>query len=573
MFSPPLPSDPREFVTWSWAQFAPYYDDLQQRPLSPQTVADWLADWTAVSRIVLDSTSRLRLAHNLDTADEMAEQQYFAFLEDVLPFSQAAEQKLKEMLLASGLSVEGMELPIHRLQVDVDIFAAENLALFAEEKKIASRYDKLVGAQTVEWDGEERTLTALRLLQKTPDRAVREQIWRSSSSRQLADRAAINEVWQDVLALRLQIARNAGFDDYRSYRWQFLHRFDYTPDDCRTFHDAIEQVVVPVASRVYERSRQRLGVDRLRPWDVVNDTYQLSFSAVPPFADVTDLMDKARTIFQQVDPKLGDYFATMQAENLLDLPNRKGKAPGAYCTSFPVAQRPFIFMNAVGSADDIRTMLHEAGHAFHVFEASYLPYVQQAHPGAEFAEVASMSMELLASPYLMADYGGYFDDPTEVARFRISHLEKTILFWPYMAVVDAFQHWVYENPEAALIAANCDAAWSDLWQRFIPAIDWSGFEDEMATGWHRKLHIFRYPFYYVEYGLAQLGAIQVWRNSLTDRAQAVAQYRQALSLGGQRPLPELFATAGAKFAFDATVMNEAVTLLENTIDQLRSELA
>ncbi|MFO7541107.1 MAG: M3 family oligoendopeptidase [Chloroflexota bacterium] len=428
--------------------------------------------------------------------------------------------------------------------------------------------------QTVAWEGKERTLTQLVPFFHTPDRAVREQIWRLRSQRQLADRETLNDLWVKLLDNRLQQAANAGFVDadgridYRAYRWQERQRFDYTPADCETFHRAIEEVVVPAATRIYEQLAADLGLDRLRPWDLDADTYPLQFPPLKPFADVADLEERSAAIFHRVDPVLGDYFDTMRRENLLHLPNSKGKAPGGYCTAFPYEKRPFIFMNAVGTAGDVKTLLHEAGHAFHVFEASRLPYVQQLRTGAEFAEVASMAMELLASPYLKAEDGGFYTETAEYARHRLGHLQKIVTFWPYMAVVDAFQHWVYTHPQAAHDTANCDAAWSDLWDRFIPAVDWSGLQAAKETGWHRKLHIFRYPFYYVEYGLAQLGAVQVWHNALSDQAAAVAQYRESLALGGTRPLPDLYAAAGARFAFDLPVVTEAITLLEETMTTL-----
>jgi len=276
-------------------------------------------------------------------------------------------------------------------------------------------------------------------------------------------------------------------------------------------------------------------------------------------------------MFRRVDPVLAGYFDGMREKGLLDLDNRAGKGPGGYCTFFPVAQQSFIFMNAVGTDGDVRTMLHEAGHAFHNYEASAnLPYFQQRHPGAEFAEVASMSMELLAAPFMAAADGGYYEDPAEAARHREEHLSKIILFWPYMAVVDAFQHWVYENHTAATDPALCDAKWGELWSEFLPGIDFTGYEDVMQTGWHRKLHIFRIPFYYVEYGMAQVGALQVWQQSMADMFAAVARYRRALGMGGTRSLPELYAAAGSEFRFDHGVMAAMVDLLETEIGKLRS---
>ena len=276
-------------------------------------------------------------------------------------------------------------------------------------------------------------------------------------------------------------------------------------------------------------------------------------------------------IFNSVDLELGRYFAIMAEEGLLDLDTRSGKALGGYCRTLDMRKRPFIFMNGVGVHDDVQTMLHEAGHAFHVFETAALPLYWQADKPMEFAEVASMAMEKIAAPYMIKENGGFYT-AAEAARARIEHLENEILFLPYMAVVDAFQHWVYTHPEVAMNAANCDAAWDALWDRFMPGIDWTGFEEARMTGWHRKLHIFTVPFYYIEYGMAQIGALQVWRNSLSDQAGALAAYRHALSLGGTKTLPELFATAGAQFRFDADLLSELVALVENTIDGLEKDV-
>jgi oligoendopeptidase F len=259
----------------------------------------------------------------------------------------------------------------------------------------------------------------------------------------------------------------------------------------------------------------------------------------------------------------------MVEENLLDLDTRAGKALGGYCSTLPLRRRPFIFMNVAGTHNDVQTLLHEAGHAFHVFATSELPLVWQIESPMEFAEVASMSMELLSAPYLTKDYGGFYT-PGEAARARIEHLEGGLLFLPYMAVVDAFQHWVYTHADAAANPANCDAAWGELWDRFMPDVDFSGFENERVSGWHRKLHIFHVPFYYVEYGMAQLGALQVWRNALNDQAGAVVSYREALALGGTKPLPGLFEAAGAEFRFDTEMLADLVELVEDTIEELEA---
>lgn len=562
-----LPQSAQTILDWDWPRFAPYVDDLLNRPLDAASVARWLADWTALGELVDELGARLYVATTVNTEDTGAQQRFHAFLEHIAEPAEAAEQRLKEKLLASGLEPAGFAVALRNMRAEAALFREENLPLFTQEQKLNNEYDQIIGAQTVEWDGQERTLAQLRPVLQEADRDRRERAWRLSAARQLADRAALDALWQKLLPLRRQQAANAGYDSYRDFRWQQFNRFDYTPADCRAFHAAIEAAVVPAARRIYARRQQRLGLATLRPWDLNVDPQ--GRAPLRPFENVAELESRTEAIFRQVDPALGERFATMRREGLLDLDNRKGKAPGGYQITLERAKRPFIFMNAVGIHDDVQTMLHEGGHAFHCFESAALPYIQQRSISAEIAEVASMSMELLAAPYLTAESGGFYS-PADAARARIEHLEGMILFWPYMAVVDAFQHWVYTHPDEALRPADCDAAWAGLWDRFMAGIDYSGLDAEKATGWQRKLHIFQIPFYYVDYGLAQLGAVQVWHSALSDQAGAVAAYRRALALGGTRPLPELYAAAGAKFAFDTATVSEAVALIEQTLDQLEA---
>jgi oligoendopeptidase F len=561
-----LPQTAQEITHWAWPQIEPCYHDLETRLLTADNVREWLSDWTSVSLRVSEMRARLSLANTRNTTDAEAEKQYHSFLDNIYPTAQAAEQKLKQKLLASRLEPEGMQVPLRNMRAEAELFREANLPLLTEERKLSSDYDKIIGAQTARWEGQELTIAQLGPVYQNPDRVLRERAWLLAAERQLADREAIGELWAKFMAVRRQLPGNAGLLDYRTFRWRQLLRFDYIPSDCASFQRAIEQVVVPAATRIYEKRRKRLGFSTLRPWDLNVDP--VGRPPLRPFRTLEELESKTAVIFQRVDPQLGEYFQTMRQEGLLDLDNRKGKAPGGYCTEFPVAKRPFIFANSVGLHDDVQTLLHEGGHAFHVFETSHLPYHQQQEVGMEFAEVASMGMELLAAPYLRGQDSFYSD--VEATRARQEHLEGLILFWPYMAVVDAFQHWVYEHHAEATDARNCDAAWADLWRHFMPGVDWSGLDDVMMTGWQRKLHIHQYPFYYVEYGLAQLGAVQVWRNALRDQADAVARYRKALSLGGTVTLPELYAAAGATFAFDADILHEAVRLIEKTIDELEA---
>ncbi len=560
-----LPSDAVNLSNWTWKEIEPYYADLLRRPVYDDNAGQWLSDWTRLSELIEEVFSRLHVATTVNTADRQAEERYHQFLDDVYPPSEEAEQKLKMKILESGAEPPGFEIPLLKMRTEAQIFRGENLRLLVEEHKLTNQYDKIVGAQTVVWQDEERTIAQMRPLYQETDRSLRENAWRLAAERQMKDRGEINDLWGEFLSVRRELAGNAGFADYRSFRWRQMLRFDYTPEDCRRFHDAIERSVVPAAMRICERRRTSLGLETLRPWDMDVDPF--CRPALAPFVEAAELVEKASAIFHNVDPTLGGYFDTMSREGLLDLENRKNKAPGGYCTEFAAAKRPFIFMNAVGVHDDVQTLLHESGHAFHTFERSTLPYFQQRQVGMEFAEVASMAMELLASPYLVDERGGPYSKE-DAARAVTQHLEWCILFWPFMAVVDAFQHWVYENPLDAMNPADCDEKWSSLVERFTPWIDWTGLEQERMTGWHRKLHIHVGPFYYVEYGLAQLGAAQIWHNALKDRKSAVEAYRKALSLGGTVGLPQLYSAAGASFSFDDETLSSAVSLILRTMDTM-----
>lgn len=547
----------------SWAEFEPVFDELLNRPLTAQTVDEWLKDLTLASDVLGEVGTRLYVATTRNTADQTAEQRFHAYVEHIQPKANAAANTLRQKLIDSGLEPENFSVPLRNIRAEVELFRDENLPLQTEEQKLGLKYNKILGAQTVLWEGEEKTITALNPVLQDADRDKRERAWRLAIERQLADRDAINDLWRQFVPLRRQLASNAGLPDYRAYAWKNRLRFDYTPDDCLGFHQAIEDVVVPAATALYERQRQRLGVETLRPWDTSVDPSGLP--ALRPFDTIDEFEDDTAAIFSKLSPQLARYFGIMREHDLLDLDNRKNKGPGGYCTGFPIAGTPFIFMNAVGVHGDVRTLVHEAGHAFHAFEKFKLPYAMQRAVTAEFNEVASMAMELLTTPFWTEYYS-----PEDTARARIAHLEKIIHFWPYMAVVDAFQHWVYTHIDAAADPNNCDAAWADLWARFMPGEDWGGLDDAMKTGWHRKLHIHRYPFYYVEYGMAQLGSVQVWANMLRDQPRALRAYLDALALGGTKGLPDLYATAGARFVFNHETLGEAVALLIRTIDELES---
>ena len=342
-------------------------------------------------------------------------------------------------------------------------------------------------------------------------------------------------------------------------------RFDYTPADCRTFHAAIEHEVVPLVRKWRARRQQQLGLDRLRPWDL--DVDPQNRPALAPFSNPADLEAIGQRIFAKVDPELGQQFSLMRA-GYLDLGSRPGKAFGGYCGGMFVAKVPYIFMNAVGTHEDVQTLLHEGGHAFHFMDSSANnDLIWNYNAPIEFCEVASMAMELLAAPYLDHANGGFYSQ-TDADRARAEHLLQTLTFLSSIAVVDAFQHWLYTETSDTITAADLDAKWSELWDRFMIGTDWTGLTAEKQTGWHRKGHIFFVPLYYVEYGLAALGALQVWRNALVDQKLAVAQYRGALALGNTRPLPDLFKAAGATFAFDRETVGELARLVDTHLERL-----
>ena len=568
---PPLPTDAKSILALTWSDYEPYYKELEARPLHEGDIQAWLDDWSRLAATVDEHYWRLYIGTTLNTADKEVEQQFNQFIEEIQPAAKTAEQALKNKLLASGLSPQNFEIALRRIQAEAEIFQEENLPLLAEEQKLVTDYNKLIGSLSVMWDGEERTFTQMWGLLYETDRSLRQRAWELREACILKERQHINELWEKFMAVRLKIAENAGVPDYRAYVWKQRFRFDYSPEDCKSFHTAIEEVVVPAAQRAYERRRQRLGIDSVRPWDTYVDP--LGDTPIRPYETMEEFKSKSQAIFGQVDPKFGEYFQIMIDENLLDLESRKNKAPGGYSLGLHVAHRPFIFMNNIQTSLDVQTILHEGGHAFHEFERAHVHFYQRGeiYLPAEFGEVASMGMELIASPYTTKEHGGFYSE-SEAARAMIDVLEGFITFWPYMALVDAFQHWAYENPAEGSNATTCEDTWGALWDRFMVGIDYSGWEDQKKTYWHRQLHPFDAPFYYVEYGLALLGAIQVWANARKDQKKAVADYRKALALGATLPLPELFAAAGAKFAFDAITLKKAVDLMEEVISEEEAKL-
>lgn len=567
------PYRPRRFlpgtVAWDdWSALAPFFDQLEARlaalgATEASGLAQWLLDWGEFGAALNEEASRRYIAMTCHTDDAAAEKAYLRFVEHIEPELKPRQFKLEQLYLAhparAHLPRGRYEVFDRQTAVHVELFRDANVPLETDEARIGQQYQKLSGGLTVNFRGEERTLVQMGRYLEEPDRALRQEAWELVARRRLAEREAFDTQFDEMLRLRHQIARNAGFANYRDYSFRNRGRFDYTPADCEAFHTAIEKEVVPLLRELQAERREQLRLDRLKPWDLGVDPH--SRPPLRPFENVDRLVRGSQQAFDRLDAELAGQFKQMHELKLLDLENRKGKAPGGYQSSLPEARLPFIFMNAVGQQRDLETILHEAGHAFHTLATRQEDFFAYRDAPIEFCEVASMSMELLGGQYLEAFYG-----PDEIRRARRDHLEGIVETFPWIATVDAFQHWVYTHPEHT--RAERAAAWNRLMDRFGGDVDWSGAEEARSHSWHRQLHIFLYPFYYVEYGIAQIGALQVWLNARRNQGEALAAYKRGLALGGSRPLPELFAAAGCRFAFDAPTLRPLATLLREELKSL-----
>ena len=411
----------------------------------------------------------------------------------------------------------------------------------------------------VNFRGEEKTLVQMARYLEEPDRALRQEAWELVANRRLQDAEKCEEIFDELIKLRTQMAKNAGCESYRDYAFRQKGRFDYTPADCLQFHDAIESEIMPAVRKIQAERKRHLKLEQLRPWDLAVDPHNRA--PLKPFAQVGEMISRTQKIFDHLDAELAAGFQQMQDLKLLDLDNHKGKAPGGYQQNLSEARVPFIFMNAVGVQRDVETLLHEAGHAFHAQAAREEDLYAYRSAPIEFCEVASMAMELLGNEFLEEFYA-----TPEANRARKTHLEGIIGFFPWMAVVDGFQHWIYTH--AGHTRAERKAAYLQLLDRFGGDVDYSGCEAARAYSWQRQLHIFLHPFYYVEYGIAQLGALQVWANSKVNKVKALNDYKSALALGGSRPLPELFAAAGCQFDFSAKTIQPLIQLAGSELKKL-----
>lgn len=531
---------------------------LDHQPDSPQALERWLEDRSESSAAVWEERNRRYIAMTSQTDDPERERAFLTFVQEIEPKVKTLAHRLDEAYLRNphhSALPPRYRLLDRRVENRVAIFREENIPLQVKEAELETQFQKVSGAMTVTYRGEERTLQQMAKFLEEPDRATRQEAWELVAQRRRQDKETLEDLFDRLFVLRGQIAANAGFQSYRDYIFRSYERFDYGPEECERFHDAVEAHFVPLVDRLNRERATTLGVDPLRPWDL--DVDPLNRAPLHPFAESAELLEHTETVFRRVDPDLGSQFAFMREQGLLDLESRKGKAPGGYQADLNERRWPFIFMNAVGLDRDIRTLLHEGGHAFNTIAAREEPIIEYRQPPMEFAEVASMGMELLSAPYLDA----FYPHAADYRRAYRERLEGVVRIFPWIATIDAFQHWMYEHPQHTREERR--GAWEATYTRFHRGLDWSGYEDARGFMWHRQLHVFLAPFYYIEYGIAQLGALQVWLRSRTDYADAVGRYREALALGGTRPLPALFEAAGARFAFDdSTVGPLAAALAE-----------
>lgn len=536
------------------------YDRLDERDVSTRhALEDFILDWQELGAVLDQEYVVSYVDMSADTTDEEREKRYIAFLDNILPLMEQRNFSVKQKIAASPAVDElgrDYEVLLRNLKSEVDLYREENVPLLMEDLKLGQEYEKISGNETAEFQGKTYTLTQLKPFLEEPDRSVREGAWRARAEVRLADAPTFDEMFDKMREIRQQIARNAGFDSYRDYKFLEYKRFDYTPEDCLAFHAAVEKHVVPFTVRERERRRRLLGVETIRPWDTEVDPE--GRQPLRPFENADQLKERGLRVVRQVDPQLGEFLETMVKDGLLDLENRPGKAPGGYCQAFTDSLVPYIHMNAVGIKEDVDTLLHEGGHAFHYFLARELPLRSYHFAGMEFSEVASMSMELLARPYL-----GEFYSQEELDRLLDDQLRGVLSILPWIAMLDAFQHWVYTAEEHGAEARR--AKWREIEQRFRPDLDWSGLEQYRDIGW-QYLHVFVVPLYYIEYGIAQIAALQVWLRSLQDPPGAIEAYKRGLALGGSRPLPELFSAAGAEFDMGDKVVS---MVTERTVAQIK----
>lgn len=562
-----LPFQPRQFIPSNTdltniETVISLYNDLIGRSItSSKEFEQWILDRSELDAGLEQAGSILYIRMTCQTDDESRANAYSQFIENVSPAVKPLDDKLNKIFLElkNKYTLDQNRYAVYArdIKAQVELFTQKNVGLQTKIDLLSQDYQKICGAMSVTFEGKEHTLPEMSKYLLEQDRELREKAWRASGERRLQDKDKLEDLFDQMLNIRDQIASNAGCKNFVEYKFRSLQRFDYTPDDCKQYHQTVKETVVPLWTEICLRRKHKMKTETLRPWDGAVDP--LGRPPLKPFKQVSELINKCRKMFNLVDPDFGNQFSSMSEAGLLDLASRKGKAPGGYQCSLDESRRPFIFMNAVGIDADINTLLHEGGHAFHTLACSHDPLVDYRHGPMEFNEVASMAMELLAGEYLDEFYS-----KEDKQRSRESHLEDIIYVLAWVATIDSFQHWIYENPKHSRQQRRDQ--WVEVRRKFSGGVyEWGGLEEFESYLWHRQLHIFEVPFYYIEYGIAQLGALQVWQNAKKDWKKSIQDYKNGLALGGSKSLPEIYTTAGIRFDF-------SISIIQPLMDAVKQEL-
>lgn len=538
---------PKDFTLTDWQSLEPFLKNLLERNIDKkEDLEKWLKDQSELEALVNEDACWRQIKMTCDTENKSLEEAFTFFCMEIQPkiqpYSDALNRKLVDHPLIKELDAEKYFTYLRSIHKSIELFREENIPLQAELSVMQQQYGVISGKMTVTVNGEEYTLQQAAKFLESHDRLLREEVYRKISERRLRDKEQLNGLYNSLIEKRNKEALNAGFLNYRDYRFKELGRFDYTAAECYTFHEAVKQHVLPLINIIYQKKKEKLGVDTLRPWDI--DAEPEGIKPLHPFKTSDELIKKSIDCFTRLRPFFGDCLKKMQELKHLDLESRKGKAPGGYNCPLAESGAPFIFMNAAGQMHDVTTMLHEGGHAVHSFLAHPLELNGFKEYPMEIAEVASMSMELMS----MDEWEIFFSDKNDLQRAKEHQLERVITIFPWIAIIDKFQHWIYENP------SHTHEQRTDKWNEILlefgdDIIDYSGLEEYRSNLWQKQLHLFEVPFYYIEYGIAQLGAIGMWMQFKNNRQLAIDNYCNALALGGTKTLPQLFETAGLQFDF------------------------
>lgn len=558
---------PVDFTVTDWQSIEPYFKALLDKEIhTPEELEQWLLQLSELEAVVSEDACWRQIKMTCDTTDPSLEAAFNFFCTDIQPhlqhYSDLLNKKLVNHPLTATLPQKEYFTYLRSIKKSIDLFREENIPLQSELAVLQQQFGVISSKMTVTINGNEYTLQQAAKFLESSDRNLREETYRKIQERRLRDRDALNELFNTLMDKRNQVAANAGFSSYIDYRFKELGRFDYGQEECFAFHEAVKQHVVPLVKQVHEKKKQKLGIDTLRPWDLEAD--EEGTQPLSPFTTGRELTEKTIECFTRLRPFFGDCLKKMDGIHHLDLESRKGKAPGGYNCPLAESGAPFIFMNAAGQMHDVTTMVHEGGHAVHSFLAHPLKLTGFKEYPMEIAEVASMAMELFSMEY----WDVFFDNAEELRRAKEHQLERVITLFPWIAIIDKFQHWLYAHPGHTNDERT--TAWMDILTAFGDGVvDYSGLEVYRSNAWQRQLHLFEVPFYYIEYGIAQLGAIGMWMQYKQDREQALNNYCNALALGGTATLPQLYEAAGLKFDFSPAVIKELMDFVKTELDKVQ----